>query len=81
MQRNNHRSRRQSGMTLPELMIGMTLGLLILMGLTSLFVQSKRSFKQDELTARMQEDARFAMAELRHDIGMAGFWANACWDV
>jgi Tfp pilus assembly protein PilW len=63
-------------MTLPELMIGLLLGLLILLGLTSLFVQSKRSFKQDELTARMQEDARFAMAELRRDIGMAGFWAN-----
>lgn len=63
-------------MTLPELMIGMLLGLLILLGLTSLFVQSKHSFKQDELVARMQEDARFAMAELRHDIGMAGFWAN-----
>jgi len=66
----------QKGMTLPELMIGLLLGVLILMGLTSLFVQSKRSFKQDELVARMQEDARFAMGELRHDIGMAGFWAN-----
>ncbi len=73
---HNRRS-RQRGMSLVELMIGMLLGVLILLGLTSLFVQSKRSFKQDELTARMQEDARFAMAELRHDIGMAGFWANA----
>lgn len=71
-----HRPRRQSGMTLPELMIGMLLGILILLGLTSLFVQTKRSFKQDELVARMQEDARFAMSELRHDIGMAGFWAS-----
>ena len=69
------RSGRQHGMTLPELMIGMLLGLLILLGLTSLFVQTKRSFKQDELIARMQEDARFAMSELRRDIGMAGFWA------
>lgn len=68
---------RQRGMSLIELMIGMTLGLMILLGLTSLFVQSKRSFKQDELTARMQEDARFAMGELRHDIGIAGFWGNA----
>jgi type IV pilus assembly protein PilW len=77
MHRRQHGRNRQGGMSLPELMIGMTLGLLILLGLTSLFVQSKRSFKQDELTARMQEDARFAMGELRHDIGMAGFWANA----
>lgn len=73
---HTHCTRRQSGMTLPEMMIGMLLGLLILLGLTSLFVQTKRSFKQDELIARMQEDARFAMSELRHDIGMAGFWAN-----
>ena len=76
VQHTHRRSLRQRGMTLPELMIGMLLGILILLGLTSLFVQSKRSFKQDELVARMQEDARFAMAELRHDIGMAGFWAN-----
>ena len=73
----HHPMERQRGMSLVELMVGMTLGLLILLGLTSLFVQSKRSFKQDELTARLQEDARFAMSELRHDIGMAGFWANA----
>ena len=71
------RPSHQRGMSLIELMIGMALGLMILLGLTSLFAQTKRSFKQDELTARMQEDARFAMAELRHDIGMAGFWANA----
>ncbi len=77
MKTRMHNHNRQRGMSLIELMVGMTLGLMILLGLTSLFVQSKRSFKQDELTARMQEDARFAMAELRHDIGMAGFWANA----
>lgn len=76
VQNRNRRTVDQRGMTLPELMIGMLLGILILLGLTSLFVQSKRSFKQDELIARMQEDARFAMGELRHDIGMAGFWAN-----
>jgi len=68
--------RRQLGLTLPELMISMTLGLLILLGLTSLFVESKRSFKQDELVSRMQEDARFAMSELQRDIAMGGFWAD-----
>jgi len=72
----NPRSRRQAGMSLIELMISMTLGLMILMGLTSLFVQSKRSFKQDELVARMQEDARFAMTELQRDVALAGFWAD-----
>jgi prepilin-type N-terminal cleavage/methylation domain-containing protein len=71
-----HRLRRHSGMTLIELMISMTLGLMILLGLTSLFVQSKRSFKQDEIIARMQEDGRFAMTELQRDIALSGFWAD-----
>ena len=65
---------RQHGMSIIELMIAMALGLLILLGLTSLFVQTKQSFKQDDLVARMQEDSRFAVSELRHDVAMSGFW-------
>lgn len=73
---NTYRVHRQAGMSLIELMISMTLGLMILMGLTSLFVQSKNSFKQDELVARMQEDGRFAMTELQRDVALSGFWAD-----
>lgn len=66
--------RRQHGMSLPELMIAMTLGLLIMAGMATLFVESRRNFGQDELVARMQEDARFALAELSRELSMSGFW-------
>ena len=74
--RMNTLLRRQSGMTLAELMIAMTLGLMITLGMAQLFVQSKVSFNQDELIARMQEDARFAVSEFGREIAMAGFYAS-----
>ncbi len=67
---------RQSGLSLVELMIAMTLGLLILAGLITLFVQNKQSHSQDEMIAQMQEDGRFAMSEMMGDISMAGFWGT-----
>lgn len=70
----NNSFRRQLGMSLPELMIAMTLGLLIMAGMATLFVESRRNFGQDELVARMQEDARFALSELSRELSMAGFW-------
>ena len=73
MQQMKH-TQSQAGMSLIELMIAMTIGLLIMAGLANLFVQSKQSFRQDNLISRMQEDARFAMNQLSSDVGMAGFF-------
>jgi type IV pilus assembly protein PilW len=67
---------RQAGVTLVELMISLLLGLLIAIGLATLFSQNKRSFYQNEDLARMMEDGRFALQELARDIGMAGFYAE-----
>lgn len=66
----------QRGMSLIELMIAMTLGILIVAGMATLFTQNKNSYRQDEKIARMQEDARFAMNEIVDDIELAGFWSN-----
>lgn len=64
----------QNGFSLVELMIAVVIGLLIIAGMGNLFLQTKNSFRQDEVVARMQEDARFALEELRKDLSMAGFW-------
>lgn len=69
-----HRIRQQYGVTLIELMIAMTIGLLIVIGMGSLFIQTKQSFRQNEVIAQMQEEARFGMSELAQNISMAGFW-------
>jgi type IV pilus assembly protein PilW len=68
--------RTQRGMSLAEIMIGLLLSMLIMSAMGSLFIQSKRSYDQDEQIARMQEDARFALTELVRDITLAGFWAT-----
>jgi type IV pilus assembly protein PilW len=67
---------RQSGVTLIELMVAMVLGLLIMGAVLSMFVGTKQSFNRNQNLARMQEDARFALEELTHDLSMAGFYAE-----
>lgn len=71
-----HHIHRQAGMSIPEMMIGLLLSSMIMVGMISLFVQSQRSFRQDDIIARMQEDARFALTELQRDLAQAGFWAD-----
>jgi prepilin-type N-terminal cleavage/methylation domain-containing protein len=67
---------KQTGFSLIELMIAMLLGLVIMAGLVNLFLQSKRSFNQNESIARMQEDARFALDTIVTDLSMAGMLAD-----
>lgn len=69
-----HRIRQQYGLTLIELMIAMTIGLLIVIGMGSLFIQTKQSFRQNEVIAQMQDEARFGMSELAQNASMTGFW-------
>ncbi|MEE8526945.1 MAG: PilW family protein [Gammaproteobacteria bacterium] len=66
----------QTGFSIVELMISVTISLMLLSGLLSLFLHYKGSFNQNEAITRMQEDARFAMDELTRDVGMAGFVAD-----
>ena len=67
---------RQAGVTLVELMISLLLGLLIAIGLATLFTQNKNSFNQNQDLARMLEDGRYALTEMANDLAMAGFYAE-----
>ena len=66
----------QSGLSLVELMIAMTLGLLLTVGITTLFVQNNNNFRQNEDFAGMQDAARFAMQLISRDLLMAGYWGG-----
>lgn len=61
------------GMSLIEVMIAMTIGLLLLSGAVSLFINNKRIYRDNDQSARLQESARLSMELLRKDIRRAGF--------
>lgn len=64
---------RITGLTLVELMVALTIGLIILAAVTRLFVSSRSTYNLEEGLARVQESGRFAMEFLAQDIRMAGY--------
>jgi type IV pilus assembly protein PilW len=66
-------ARRQRGMTLIELLIALALSLAVLIGLSSVYIAVKQSFRFQETTGRLQEDANFALDSIAKDLRMAGF--------
>jgi type IV pilus assembly protein PilW len=73
MSRKMHKN--QSGMTLMELMISITLGLIVSAAMIALFANTKQSYRMNENVARLQENARFAMGFLSRDVRMADYRA------
>ncbi len=69
-------TRHQHGMSLAELMIAMALGLMLTLGIATLFTQTRQSFNQDEQIATMQANLRFAIEVVVEDATMAGFWGG-----
>jgi len=65
--------RYSSGMSLIELLIAMTLGLILLSGMLAVFTANKRSAELNTAMANIQENARFALSAIGKDIRMAGF--------
>lgn len=65
-----------AGFSIIELMIAMTLGLLAIAAVGNVFISGSRSYKEDDRRARMQDELRFAMAQLTLDLEMAGFFAQ-----
>ena len=71
--------RSQSGFTLVELLIAMTLGLVLVGGLVTVFQGNKRSAALNNAMANMQENARYVFDTLSRDARMAGF--QGCVDI
>ncbi len=64
--------RSQAGLSLIELMIAVTLGVLLLLGLIQVFDGMRGSFAAADSRSRIQENGRFALEFLRRDARMAG---------
>jgi Tfp pilus assembly protein PilW len=69
-----HRS--SSGLTLIELMIAMTISLLILAALVSVFVNMSRSTNEMAKTNSLIENGRFAIQLLQDELVHAGYWGG-----
>ncbi|HUO44607.1 MAG TPA: PilW family protein [Burkholderiales bacterium] len=64
---------RQTGLSLVELMVGLTIGLFLTLGLFTLIANSSQSFKVQDDFSRMQENATAALRYMGDSIRMAGF--------
>jgi type IV pilus assembly protein PilW len=73
MNKDRRITSREAGFSLVELMVAVTIGLILLAAISSLFVSSKRSYNTQDSLARLQENARFAMHFLTRDIRTAGY--------
>lgn len=72
IERRNKAPKFQRGFTLVELMIGMTIGLVLLLVIGSVFVSSRQVFREQEDNARVQESGRFALEIIGRSIKQAG---------
>ena len=67
---------RQRGLTLIELMIACTIGLLIVLAMSYLMINSLESRNELAKTSQQIENGRYAMDELRKEIQLAGFYSS-----
>lgn len=67
---------RQAGLSLIELMISITIGLIILTGVAYVFVNTSDARRELERTSRQLENGRFAVDVLTDDLRLAGFYGE-----
>ena len=65
-----------AGLSLIELMISITLGLMILSGVAIVFVNTSQSRNEVERTSRQIENGRYAVELISDDLRLAGFYGE-----
>ena len=70
----NRRGRAQRGLSLVELMVGLTIGLVLTLGLFTLISNQSTAFKTQDDFARMQENGATALRYIGDSVRMAGFY-------
>lgn len=68
--------RRQAGVSLVELMISITLGLILLAALLTVFANSSAARGELERTSRQIENGRYAIQVMADDLRVAGFYGE-----
>ena len=65
--------RFQSGFSLIEIMVALTLSLFLIVGMIQLLIGNKQSYRVHDAQSRIQENGRFALEIFNHDMRMADF--------
>ncbi len=68
-----HKRTNQSGLSLIELMIAMTLGLTLMAGATKIMTSTRQSFRFNEGMTVIQENGRYAINLLERNIRLTGY--------
>lgn len=68
-----HPRRRQSGLTLVELLIAMVLGLIVISAVVNTYVGSTRSARFSKGLAYIQENGRYGITTMQRGIRLAGY--------
>jgi type IV pilus assembly protein PilW len=61
------------GFSLIEFMIAMTVGLIMLAGIVSIFYSTKQTYLAQDSSGRMQENGRFSLISMERDVRAAGY--------
>lgn len=64
--------RYESGATLIELMIALAVGLVLMFGLSQIYLSGKQAYRLMDAQSRLMENGRYALDALSYDIRLAG---------
>lgn len=67
----------QRGLSLVELLVGIAIGMIVLVGATQLFVNHVNNNRQLVLETRVNQDLRAAADLIARDVRRSGYWGNA----
>ncbi len=74
--RHTPRRSRQAGFTLVEMMVAVTIGLIVLFGMTATFVNLKNTFRSQDKLGQLQDNERLALTFLTNAINEAGYYPD-----
>jgi prepilin peptidase dependent protein B len=69
--------KRQAGFTLVEMMVGIVVALVVLWGMSSVYLNTSRSTRTNANANQLNQDVRAVMDIMVGDIRRAGYWGNA----
>jgi len=67
---------RQAGFTLVEMMVAITIGLVVMFGMTMTFVNLKNTFKSQDSLGQLQDNERLALTFFTTAVNEAGYYPN-----